>query len=71
MAVRLINIMPYLSTAKKNFEETGNGRGKPICRIPDDWIDNKSYPLFMGRLVMSELIMQFSRPSILDSSFVS
>lgn len=41
------------------------------CRIPDDWIDNKRYPLFIGRLVMSELFMQFSKPSIPDSSFAS
>lgn len=41
------------------------------CRIPADCVDNKRYPLFMGRLVMDELIMQFSKPSILDSSFVS
>ena len=27
-------------------------------RIPDDWIDNKRYPLFMAREVMRALIEQ-------------
>ena len=27
-----------------------------MCRIPDDWIDNKRYPLFMARSVMRSLI---------------
>lgn len=26
------------------------------CRIPDDYIDKKRYPLFMAREVMRELI---------------
>ena len=26
------------------------------CRIPDDCIDSRRYPLFMGRAVMQELI---------------
>ena len=26
------------------------------CRVPDDCIDPKRYPLFMGRAVMQELI---------------
>jgi len=26
------------------------------CRIPDDCIDERRYPLFMGRAVMQELI---------------
>ena len=39
------------------------------CRIPDDCIDNKRYPLFMGRLVMSELIMPMGWPSaLMDAS---
>jgi hypothetical protein len=29
-----------------------------ICRILDDWIDNKRYPLFMAREVMRALIEQ-------------
>ena len=28
----------------------------PICRIPDDCIDSKRYPLFMARAVLKELI---------------
>ena len=28
----------------------------PRCRVPDDCIDPKRYPLFMGRAVMQELI---------------
>ena len=28
------------------------------CRIPDDCIDPKRYPLFMGRAVMQELIIR-------------
>jgi hypothetical protein len=28
------------------------------CRIPDDWIDNKRYPLFMACEVMRALIEQ-------------
>ena len=27
-----------------------------ICRIPDDCIDEKRYPLFMARAVLKELI---------------
>ena len=27
-----------------------------ICRIPDDCIDSKRYPLFMARSVLQELI---------------
>jgi hypothetical protein len=30
----------------------------PKYRIPDDWIDNKRYPLFMAREVMRALIEQ-------------
>ena len=30
----------------------------PICRIPDDCIDSKRYPLFMARDVMRVLIEQ-------------
>jgi len=30
----------------------------PICRIPDDCIDNKRYPLFIAREVMQALIDQ-------------
>ena len=29
---------------------------RPICRIPDDCIDEKRYPLFMARAVMQKLI---------------
>ena len=29
---------------------------EPKCRIPDDCIDEKRYPLFMARAVMRELI---------------
>ena len=28
------------------------------CRIPDDWIDNKRYPLFMARSVLQALLEQ-------------
>ena len=28
----------------------------PMCRIPDDCIDPKRYPLFMARAVLQELI---------------
>jgi hypothetical protein len=28
----------------------------PSCRIPDDCIDSKRYPLFMAREVMRQLI---------------
>jgi hypothetical protein len=28
------------------------------CRIPDDWIDNRRYPLFMAREVMQALAEQ-------------
>ena len=28
----------------------------PSCRIPDDCIDSKRYPLFMARAVLQELI---------------
>lgn len=28
----------------------------PRCRIPDDCIDSKRYPLFMARAVLKELI---------------
>ena len=28
----------------------------PTCRIPDDCIDEKRYPLFMARAVLQELI---------------
>ena len=38
-------------------------RIKPTCRIPDDCIDEKRYPLFMARAVMRELIESLqSRP---------
>ena len=29
---------------------------RPMCRIPDDCIDSKRYPLFMARAVLKELI---------------
>ena len=29
------------------------------CRIPDDCIDSKRYPLFMARAVLKELIKSF------------
>ena len=32
---------------------------KPKCRIPDDCIDSKRYPLFMARAVLKELIKSF------------
>jgi hypothetical protein len=28
------------------------------CRIPDDWIDNKRYPLFLARSVLQALLEQ-------------
>ena len=28
----------------------------PMCRIPDNCIDSRRYPLFLGRAVMQELI---------------
>ena len=31
------------------------------CRIPDDCIDSRRYPLFMGRVVMQELINDFKQ----------
>ena len=33
------------------------------CRIPDDCIDPKRYPLFMGREVVQELLQQLKTPS--------
>ena len=33
------------------------------CRIPDDCIDPKRYPLFMAREVMLELLAQFKAES--------
>ena len=35
----------------------------PTCRIPDDCIDSKRYPLFMARAVLQELIesLQYTR----------
>ena len=31
----------------------------PNCRIPDDCIDSKRYPLFMARAVLKDLIESF------------
>lgn len=42
----------YGSKAKNDFIHKGN----PSCRIPDDYIDSKRYPLFMARAVPKELI---------------
>jgi hypothetical protein len=40
------------------LREISNPRMIFSCRIPDDWIDNKRYPLFMARSVMRSLIEQ-------------
>ena len=34
----------------------GRQHGMDTCRIPDDCIDSKRYPLFMAREVMRQLI---------------
>ncbi|RAR46077.1 UNVERIFIED_CONTAM: hypothetical protein C7454_1591, partial [Acidovorax defluvii] len=33
-----------------------------ICRIPDDCIDSKRYPLFIARSVLKELIESLQSP---------
>ena len=38
------------------FDDAENGRKVRRCRIPDDCIDSKRYPLFMARAVLKELI---------------
>ena len=37
------------------------------CRIPDDCIDPKRYPLFMGRAVMQELIIRLKSKANLQT----
>ena len=37
------------------------------CRIPDDYIDPKRYPLFMAREVVLELLAQFKAESKVDA----
>ena len=37
------------------------------CRIPDDCIDPKRYPLFMAREVVLELLAQFKAESKVDA----
>ncbi len=39
----------------------------PSCRIPDDYIDPKRYPLFMAREVVLELLAQFKAESKVDA----
>lgn len=41
--------------------------GVVICRIPDDCIDPKRYPLFMAREVVLELLAQFKAESKVDA----
>ena len=38
-----------------------------ICRIPDDYIDEKRYPLFMARTVLKELIESLGAPGSVSS----
>jgi hypothetical protein len=39
-----------------------------ICRIPDDCIDSKRYPLFMARAVMQGVIESFEQSSTGDKA---
>jgi hypothetical protein len=61
---------PYRSIRDAGMERLSGQRGSPLipfisqsssststtCRIPDDCIDLKRYPLFMARTVLQELI---------------
>ena len=52
-------IRPVMQTAQSAMARRELGKtlaNIPNCRIPDDCIDSKRYPLFMARSVLQELI---------------
>ena len=44
------------SQSVKNTDTAGLKGDDASCRIPDDWIDKKRYPLFMARDVLRGLV---------------
>ena len=54
----LTSMLQQATSAFKVSEIKGKIEAFPKCRIPDDCIDSKRYPLFMARDVMRVLIEQ-------------
>jgi hypothetical protein len=52
----LLEDLPIAITVKTPEGSEQDHEGIPRCRIPDDCIDSKRYPLFMAREVMRQLI---------------
>ena len=49
------------------YAQSTHSKNNIICRIPDDCIDEKRYPLFMARAVLSELIESLQSTRSLSS----